>query len=129
MSIEATALIAISVAVLNCLFKIESINGNTVRGIILSILGVVLVITGSESQVSLSRDRLLGGSLLFIGQELFAYYMIFSKKLLERYSSYQIMAYVITISSFFFWLVAWRQSISVDWFSLPIKAWLTTSTL
>lgn len=120
-----TGLLPLDVAFVNTIFRIERISMRTVEGMVISFLGVVLIILGSGKEVSLASNHLWGVLLLLLGQIFFAYYMVFSKKLLKKYPSSLIMAHVITISSFFFVLVSIKGLMAVDWGNLSQTFWLS----
>ncbi len=117
------ALLPVSVAIINRIFKIESIQMTTGIGIAASMVGVVLIILGTGKQFSLNSNHLVGGLYLLMAQAGYGYFTVFSKELLKKYSTYQITAYLVTISGVLFLLVSLPSIIATDWGNLPSVVW------
>lgn len=92
-------------------------------GIVCSIAGVVLIVLGTGRELSLAGEHLAGTLLVLGSQAAYAYYTVFSKELLERYSSYQITALLMSITTLLIALVSWPAMRSVAWLELPAPAW------
>lgn len=119
------ALLPISVAILSMFLKIERISRKTFGVIVFSFIGILLITFGSGKEFSLASDHLLGALMLLVGQFFFAYYTIYSKKLMGKYSPYQIIAYVFGISTFFFVLISIPELIALDFTKIPLEAWMS----
>ncbi|SMB81874.1 Permease of the drug/metabolite transporter (DMT) superfamily [Desulfonispora thiosulfatigenes DSM 11270] len=117
------ALLPISVVILNTILKIEQISKKTFGVIAFSFVGILLVILGSGKELSLAHNHLIGALMLLVGQFFFAYYTIFSKRLMAKYSSYQVIAYVFSISTFFFFLISIPELIQLDYKAVPQMGW------
>lgn len=119
------ALLPISVAILSRILKIETISRKTFVVIIFCFIGILLVILGSGKELSLANNHLVGALMLLIGQLFFAYYTIYSKRLMLKYSPYQIITYVFSITTFFFFIVALPELITIEYSKIPPVAWLS----
>lgn len=119
------ALIPISVLLINVILGKETVHKWSIIGIILSFIGVVLVVLGTGSGFSISRSDLMGVSILLFAQFFAAYFTVFSKPLVERYSPYQVIAYAMTISSLLFLVISYKSLSGVSWTILPSSAWFS----
>ncbi len=120
-----TCLLPVSVAVINRLWRIEPLTGRMALGIAASLAGVVLIVLGSDKEISL-ESRHWQGALLLLGAQLgYGYYTVFSRRLLARYSAYQVTAVVVTISAVLFAFIAMPDFASIGWAGVPLEAWLS----
>jgi drug/metabolite transporter (DMT)-like permease len=118
-------MLPVSVAIINKIFGLEKITLPILAGIVLSISGVVLIIYGSGSQLSLSGSHVNGVLMLLSAQAGYGYYTVFAKNLLERYSTYQVTAYVFTITTLLFGMMSIPELIEVDWLAVPAPGWFS----
>lgn len=118
-------LLPVSVAVINIVWKIEDISLTVLAGIGVTLAGVCLIVAGSGKAISLDNEHLIGALMLLMAQTGYGYYTVFSKELTLRYSSYQIIAYVMAITTGLFVLVAIPQLFSLEWERIPAAAWLS----
>lgn len=119
------ALLPISVVIINWMFKLEQITKQSIVGIIFSFLGVLFIITGSGKGFSMDGGNLIGILFLLASQFCFAYYMVFSKALLEKYSIYLITAYAMTVSTIVLSIVHYNDIILVKWTAVEVEGWMT----
>lgn len=117
------SLLTVSVAVINRLYNFEVITLPAMAGIVVSLAGVVFIIVGSGKELSLGDNHLAGGLLLLVAQFAYAYYTVFSKELLTRFSAYQVMAYLVTVSGGMFFLVSLPEMTELAWSAIPAAAW------
>lgn len=115
----------ITVALINKFLGTEDITYKMVIGIILAVLGVVLIIMGSNKSFGLSKNHIKGGILLLIAQISYAYFTVFSKEVAKKYSNSLVTAYIVTITTILFTAVSFKSIISIDWIDIPIVAWLS----
>lgn len=118
-------LLPVSVAVINRIWGIEEISLPVLTGIGVTLAGVVLIVVGSGKSLSLDNNHLIGALMLLMAQTGYGYYTVFSKDLTLRYSSYQITAYVMVITTGLFVAVAIPQLSALEWGQIPVKAWLS----
>jgi drug/metabolite transporter (DMT)-like permease len=119
------SILPVIVVIINRIFNIEKITKPVIVGIAFSIAGIILLVLGSEKELSLS-DRHLSGALFLLAAQIgYGYYTVFSGTLLYRYSVYQVFAAIITITTFLFLLVSAPFLGSVDWKNLPLAAWIS----
>jgi len=117
------ALIPISVLILNWIFHIEDITRRVVGGILISVVGVVLIVFGTGSGLSISAQDLTGIILMLVTQAFCAYYTIFSKALIMKYSPYQFIAMTLTVSSLVFMIISLPWLGAVKWTQIPAAGW------
>jgi len=119
------ALVPASVAIINKLFKIEDISGTMILGIGMSLFGVILIVVGSGKEISTNGNHLFGTIMMLIAQFAYGYYSVFSKPLLQKYSTYQVTAYMVTIATGLFIPIAIPSLISIEWKEVPLVAWFS----
>lgn len=117
------ALLPVSVAIINKVCKIEDISKTVAAGILATMLGVVLIVLGSNSKLSLDDSHVIGILILLLAQATYGYYTVFSRELLAKYSTYQVTAYVILFSTFFFCLISLNEMVAIDWLQIPFPGW------
>jgi len=117
------AALPVSVAIINKVCKIEDITRPVLIGIMISLFGVVLIVTGSSKVISFEDAYLFGAVLVLVSQVSYGYYTVFSRDLLTKYSTYQITTYIVLISTFLFCLLAWQSMVETDWRQVPLVAW------
>ncbi|MDR3563115.1 MAG: DMT family transporter [Negativicutes bacterium] len=119
------ALLPISVALINRLWhneKIAAVNG---LGIGVSLGGVILIIVGSGKELSLASDHLIGTCYILLAQGVFGYYTVFSKGLLQKYSTYYITVCVLTVTVLLFLPFVIADLPHIRWSEIPLSAWLS----
>lgn len=117
------AILPVSVAIINKVCKIEEITKPVLMGIIASLIGVVFIIAGSNKELSLSDTHVIGAIILLAAQASYGYYTVFSKELLAKYSTYQITAYVLFISTLLFCIIALPDMLQMEWSAVPLIGW------
>lgn len=118
-------LMPVSVLLINKVFGLETITRPVVIGIACSISGIALIVVGAGREVSLASGHLLGTLFILCSQAGYAYYTVFSKELLARYSSYQVSAYLMVITSAMLLAFTAPEVASVAWLTLPPAAWIS----
>lgn len=109
------ATLPVEVALINRLFHIETISRRMKIGIITGLLGVLFVVLGSNQELSLLGPHLVGAVLLLLGQFCYGYYTVFIKELNDRYSIYQIFAYIMVLNAGLFLITALPELRSTNW--------------
>lgn len=117
------ATLPVEVALINRLFKIELISRQTAMGIVVGLLGVFFVVWGSNKEFSLFGPHMIGAALLLVGQACYGYYTVFSKQLINQYSIYQIIAFVMTTNATLFSLMALPELEHFQLGSMSATAW------
>ncbi len=120
-------LLPVAVAVINRVWRIEPLSRATAAGIAASLAGVALIVAGSGKEVSLAGRNLLGALLLLGSQFCYGYYTVFSRPLLDRYSPYQVTAWVVTVSAVLFACIALPDFLAISWGEVPPAAWLSVA--
>ena len=116
------ATLPVEVALINRIFKIEAISRRMTAGIITGLLGVFLVVLGSNKELSLFGPHLIGAMILLLAQFCYGCYTVFIKELNNRYSIYQIFAYVMVLNAGLFLTIALPELRSTEWSSMPVIA-------
>lgn len=119
------ALLPLTVILMNRIFKKEAISFFVIVGMLVSLVGITCVVLGSDKNISLDSNHVMGAALILLSQFGVGYYTIFSRDLLERYSAHQIIAYVMTLSAIVFSMVAIPEVSLVSWRDVPIMAWIS----
>ncbi len=116
-------LLPVIVLLLNKVYGFETITRAVVVGIACSLTGVGLIVVGAGREVSLASDHVLGTVLILVSQLGYAYYTVFSKELLTRYTSYQVTAYLMVITTLMLTVASAPGVIAVHWLDVPLAAW------
>lgn len=121
------ATLPVWVAVLSQVFKLAITTKRAWTGIGLSLLGVALIVVGSGKEISLASDHLAGAALLCLAQLGNAYYTIYAKEALERYSHYQITAILMVSNAIAFAILEGPSIGSVNWEGVGLSGWLSAA--
>ena len=113
----------ISVAMINHFHKLETISMAAMMGILVSLTGVVIMVTGTGKEISLSDSHVFGALLLLAAQMSYGYYTVFSRQLIPMYSAYQITAYILLYSTGLFLLISLPALLATDWQAVPWQGW------
>ena len=116
-------LLPVFVLLLNRLYGFDTINRAVVIGIACSIAGIVLIVVGAGRELSLAGGHLVGALLILGSQIGYAYYTVFSRELLDRYSTYQVTATLMVITTILMVAVSLPEMRAVAWTELPAPAW------
>lgn len=116
-------LLPISVVIINKVFNIEEMTIQNVIGILFSFVGVALIVIGSGKNIGISSKDVLGVIIVIAAQLSFAYYMVFCKEIVQKYSANQITAYAVTVSALIFSITCFKDVMAVNWSQVPPTAW------
>ncbi|MDR0577134.1 MAG: DMT family transporter [Candidatus Accumulibacter sp.] len=116
-------LLPVYVLLLNRFYGFDAINRAVLAGIACSIVGVVLIVLGAGRELSLAGTHLVGALMVLGAQAGYAYYTVFSRELLDRYSTYQVTAYLMVITTVLLAAVSAPDLRAVRWTELPAPAW------
>ncbi len=116
-------LLPLVVLILNKFYGLETITRAVVAGIACSLCGVALIVVGTGKEVSTASTHLVGTMMILVSQYGYAYYTVFSKELLTRYSTYQVTAYLMTITAALLAAVTAPGLVEVNWLAVPAIAW------
>lgn len=116
------ATLPVEVALINRIFKIEAVSRRTMAGVIVGLFGVTLVILGSGKEISLFGPHLTGALLILAGMLCYGGYTVFIKELNDKYSPYQIIAYVMAYNAVLYTIIAQSDFRLTDWSSVPSSA-------
>jgi drug/metabolite transporter (DMT)-like permease len=116
-------LLPLFVLLLNRLYGFGTIHRAVAVGIACSIAGVILIVLGADRELSLAGAHLTGALLLLGSQAGYAYYTVFSRELLDRYSTYQVTAFLMLITTMILAVASFPTMRDVAWSELPPEAW------
>lgn len=116
------ATLPVEVALINRIFKIEAVSRRTTAGIVTGLLGVLLIVVGSNKELSLLGPHLIGALLLLVGQFGYGYYTVSIRELNGRYSVYQIFAYIMILVAGLVFVTALPELIQTEWSVIPQAA-------
>ncbi|MDR3560611.1 MAG: DMT family transporter [Negativicutes bacterium] len=117
------AILPVAVALINRVLNMEHISRRVTVAIVVSLIGVVLIVLGSNKEVSLAGPHMIGAALILAGQCCYGYYTVFFKRLTDTYSIYQIIACVMSICALLFCLISLPDLISLQLAEIPAAAW------
>lgn len=121
----ASAIMPLAVAVLNKICKQNPLSKNVIAGLIISFIGMLAIIFSSNKEISFANHHLVGTIVVVLGQFSNAYYTIYAKDLLTKYSPCQIVSYLMTISALIFFTLGIPEIQSTNFNTLPYEAWLS----
>lgn len=118
-----SCLLPLFVLLLNWFYGFDTIHRAGLIGIACSIAGVILIVLGAGREWSLAGRHLIGALLVLGSQAGYAYYTVFSRELLDRYSTYQVTASLMLITTVLMVAIAFPAMRGVAWLELPPQAW------
>jgi drug/metabolite transporter (DMT)-like permease len=116
-------LLPLFVLLINRIYGFDTIDRAVAIGIVCSITGVVLIVLGAGRELSLAGGHLTGALLILAAHVGYAYYTVFSRELLGRYSIYQVTASLMVITTVLMAAVSFPMMRGVAWTKLPAPAW------
>ena len=116
-------LLPLFVLLINRIYGFDTIDRAVAIGIACSIAGVILIVLGAGREMSLARGHLIGALLILGAHVGYAYYTVFSRELLGRYSTYQVTASLMVITTLLLAAVSFPMTRGVAWLELPASAW------
>jgi drug/metabolite transporter (DMT)-like permease len=116
-------LLPLFVLLINRIYGLDTIDRTVAMGIACSIAGVVLIVFGAGRELSLASGHLLGALLILAAHVGYAYYTVFSRELLGRYSTYQVTASLMLLTTVAMAAVSFPMMRDVAWLELPASAW------
>jgi drug/metabolite transporter (DMT)-like permease len=113
----------IFVAIYGQVLRVERASGWTWAGIMLSFVGIVLLIGGSETGLQLGGATVVGDLMVLAAAMLWAAYTTGSKPLLARYSPLKLTALTMVAGTVPLVLVSIPALRSQNWSTVPAGAW------
>ncbi len=121
----ASAIMPLAVVLLNRIFKNVMLSRFMLLGMTLAFCGVLCIIFSSGKEISLANNYLIGTVAVVLGQFSNAYYTIYAKDLLDKYSSCQIVSYLMSISAVIFFIIGIPELQNINFAALPTVAWIS----
>jgi drug/metabolite transporter (DMT)-like permease len=119
------ALIPVSVLIINRFTGMEKSSPKMAGGIAISLTGVVLIVVGSSSGLSISTADIIGGLVMLVTQFLCAYFTVYARPLLSKYHPFQIMAWLLSVAAVFFVIITFPQLLAADWQAVTSRGWFS----
>lgn len=116
-------LLPIIVVIINLVLGAEEISRYKFLAICFSFLGVCLILIGSEGSSSFAGPHIIGGMLLLVAQFAYAWYTVYSKKVLEKYPIMLLITIALTINSIVFLILDISDFRNIVWTELPPVVW------
>ncbi|MSP13846.1 MAG: EamA/RhaT family transporter [Chloroflexi bacterium] len=117
------AISPVFVALLGSFLHVEQITRRAWLGIMASLLGMILVITGGESGFKFGFETLSGDLLILLATLCWAIYTIISKPLLSKYSPLALTAITMVIGTLALIPFTVPDIIAQDWTVISLKSW------
>ncbi len=117
------AMAPVTIALLSNLVKHERLSFIAWTGISISFLGFYLVITSRSGGFEFSWQYLRGDLLIFLGNIFWAFYTVFSKPMLSRYSPLKLTAWTMALGTVFFIPFAFKDTLHLPWQEISPGAW------
>ena len=118
------ATLPVFVLIINFFTRMEKLSVRLIMGVALSFLGVFIISAGSSRGFSIEGTYTVGVVLLVIGEAAYAYYMVKSKILINKYTIGQVLFNIITISFVLFIIIYIPRFSISDFTGVSIKVWL-----
>ncbi len=113
----------IIILILSSIFLKESLNLLKILGILMGFAGaIVLIIYGNKSIVINAPNVSLGNILLLGNSISYGAYLVFIKKLTEKYHTVTIMKWMFLVGSFMTFPVTFSDFMEISWHNLPFYA-------
>lgn len=119
------SLLPLIVLIINTLILKEAMNLKFLFLVLITIIGVVIVILGSGKKLSFSKEYAVGALLIFISEAGYGIYTVVSKKLSSKYTNYQLMTYILAVTTLLSIPISYKQVIKYNITTIPAVAWLS----
>jgi len=101
----------------------EQVGKRLWLGILLSFSGVLLIVFGGNFQVG-NISALIGDALVVVASIVWSIYTVFSRRILEKYSTWHYIVYTVAIGTLFLIPISIPSVLKQDFRSLGIYEWL-----
>lgn len=118
-------LMPLSVLLINKITGLETVSRSAVKGLVCSVIGIALIVVGADKELSVAGTHMLGSFLILLAQAGYAYYTVFSKELRSRYSTLQITAYLMVLTTLLVFTASLPETIRMNWLEIPPVAWFS----
>ncbi|MCB0214253.1 MAG: EamA family transporter [Anaerolineae bacterium] len=114
------------VALIGTIAGVERVEPRGWLGVALSLVGIVMIILGSDRQVDFHfGGATLWGDVLMLGATLcWSAYTLLSRPLMRHYPSLAVTGFSTTAGAIPLLLIATPSLMTVDWSALPLTAWV-----
>jgi len=113
----------IFIVLLGAILGVEKITKSIVLCTIVSLIGVILIITGTGKTLTITDQTLIGDLLLIANPVLWGTYTVLSKPMLKEYSPLKLTALTVAIGAVPLVLVSIPFLNAQDWNTVSAQAW------
>ena len=113
----------IFIVLLGAILGVEKITKSIVQSTIISLIGVVLIITSTGKTLTITDQTLIGDLLLIANPVLWGTYTVLSKPMLKEYSPLKLTALTVAIGAVPLVLVSIPFLNAQDWNTVSAQAW------
>ena len=114
----------IFISLIGAAVGIERVEKLAWVGVFFSFAGILMVIVGSNKELSLSRETIQGDVLILIGAAVWSLYTVLAKPMLARYSALKLTALAMIGGTPFIVLFSIPQLLAQDWTAVSWRGWL-----
>jgi drug/metabolite transporter (DMT)-like permease len=115
----------IFVALLSSILGIEKVERKIWQSVILSFMGIILIVVGTEKTPTITDQSLIGDLLILASTICWSTYTVLSKPLLKRYTPFKLTTLTIAIGTLPLVLVSIPSLYTQNWNSVSTEAWLS----
>jgi len=101
----------------------EKISRRILLGVLLSLAGVFILVSGSSSNFGLAQAHIVGGVLTLAAAVCWAAYTVFSKPYLARYSPLRLTVTTMVLGTIVLDISAIPSLLAQDWRSVTVEGW------
>ncbi|MEO7310527.1 MAG: DMT family transporter [Chitinophagaceae bacterium] len=103
----------------------ETFTWNKALGLVLATSGAVLLIfTKVTHTPANAKDMLLGDIMVLVNAISYAFYFVWVKPLMNKYSSVHVLRWTFTIGTFFILPFGLRPALDTNWHAFTAQAWM-----
>jgi len=111
------------VVFLGSLVGAEKISRRILLGVLLSLAGVFMLVSGSRSEFGFAQTHVVGGVLTLAAAVCWAAYTVFSKPYLTRYSPLRLTVTTMVLGTIVLDISAIPSLLAQDWRSVTVEGW------
>ena len=113
----------IIILILSAIFLNESLNFPKISGIIIGFTGATILIIYGNQSIVINAPNIPLGNILLLGNSIsYGAYLVFVKKLTEKYQTVTIMKWMFLVGSFMTFPVTYPDFIEISWNNMPFFA-------
>jgi drug/metabolite transporter (DMT)-like permease len=114
----------IFVSLIGAAFGVERVEKLAWVGVSFSFAGIFMVVIGSGKELGLTKETIVGDSLVLVGAVAWSFYTVLSKPLLSHYSALRLTALAMVAGTPFIVLFSIPQLLAQNWAAVSWRGWL-----